>query len=214
MIDMKKIPRLLLLLFCSAFIGSSLFAQNLDFNLRYDIEMDRYEVYVRPDASDIDFQVNNARITVVTPALGNTSLMINDVLLDWASTSSVNAPAAAPDNDFFDVVVSSGEQINLVANQEALLFYFSLDGGCVDGVRLFENSTDPGPTESGMIGNDYSNSISAIGNEGPGEYYDANYDNNGTSCSVASLPVLGYKWKLLLGLLLIASSIFGYSRFR
>nr|WP_290934653.1 hypothetical protein [Haliscomenobacter sp.] len=66
-----------------------------------------------------------------------------------------------------------------------MIFHFTLPGGgCVDGIRLFNNGSDPNSAAPGMGAGDYSNTVS----DGTGtERYVNNFANNGTLCTEASI---------------------------
>ncbi len=155
-------------------------SQDIDLTIRYSAVNSRYEVYARPTFTQTNFTWGPSQITVVTPN------MVPDVQLTstnyaagaWGDNSTIYTPSAQPQNDFHGFE-SSGALVNLVANQEVLLFAFTLPTGCVPGVRLFNNGVDPNSSAPGMGGGDFWNTID---NGNITDVYNINYDNAGTVC--------------------------------
>ncbi len=163
------------------------YGQNqVDLTLRYNIAQSRYEVYAKPTFSQVDFLWGSSQISVVTPgSVANAAFVVASYDGGgWDDNSPVFAPTAAPSLDFHGIG-SSGKKITLVANQEKLLFSFSLPGGaCVNGLRLFVNGSDPASNAITMPG-DFANVIYAAGVSTT--YYRANYANTGTTCTACNL---------------------------
>ncbi|MCR9103259.1 MAG: thrombospondin type 3 repeat-containing protein [bacterium] len=175
----------LFILFLAFFgLGWGLNAQNIELNLRYNAIDDRYEVYARPDVGNPMYFWGNSQISIVAPAtVADAPFNVVSVLAgSWQDNTQINAPIADPASDFH-AVASFGAPVALSAGQEVLLFHFTLPGGaCVEGLRLFNNDTDPSSSDPGMAGADFRNSVFAIAMGVPGEYYVGNYDNAGTTC--------------------------------
>lgn len=183
---MKRLFTSLLLLIVSV----SAFAQNyIDLTLRYIIAQSRYEVYARPTFSQTDFLWGSSQISVVTPAsVQNAPFVVSSIEAGgWDDSSPLYAPAAAPSLDFHGIG-SPGKKITLIANQEKLLFTFTLPGGaCVPGLRLFVNGQDPASNPQTMPG-DFANVIYAAGAATTNQtYYRVNYANTGTTCTACNL---------------------------
>lgn len=163
------------------------YAQNqIDLTLRYNIAQSRYEVYARTTFSQTDFLWGSSQISVVTPAsVANAPFVISSSEAGgWDDVSPDYAPAAAPTLDFHGIG-SAGKKITFVANQEKLLFTFTLPGGaCVPGLRLFINGQDPASNPQTMPG-DFANVVYAAGVAT--SYYRANYANTGTTCTACNL---------------------------
>lgn len=163
------------------------FGQNqLDLTLRYNVAQSRYEVYTKANFSQTDFLWGSSQISIVAPAsLANAPFAVSSVDGGgWDDSSPVYAPTAAPSLDFHGIG-SAGKKITLVANQEKLLFTFTLPGGvCVNGLRLFVNGTDPASNPVTMPG-DFANVVYAAGVST--SYYHANYANTGTTCTACNL---------------------------
>ena len=177
--------KFLLLIF---FIISGIFlesqAQNIQLNLRYNNAESRYEVYALPDATNPAFFWGPSQISVVAPnSVTDFPFLVTSVTAGaWQDNSQIYMPTADPTSDFHGVG-SLGATIDFIANQEKLIFHFVLSGGgCVPGLRLFINGTDPGSSDPGMAGGDFSNTIFGVGNAGAQEYYVGNYNNTGTTC--------------------------------
>lgn len=183
---MKKI-----LLFSAFLVMQSLCAQQeLDFTIRYDDTNSRYEVYAKSNFTQNAFTWGPSQISIVVPAsFPDQSLMITAFAGgSWGDNSKVYAPSVTPSVDYHGIS-SNGQQTNLVANQELLVFSFvSPSGSCVDGLRLFVNGTDPNSSQPGMFGGDFRNSID---NGTITDIYNANYNNNGTACTLSNATVKG-----------------------
>jgi len=180
---MKKIlqPLIVLLMLC---LGNQLKAQDIDFTVRYNPTSGEYEVYALPDFSDPAYFVGGgSQISLVLPAsIADSPLSITTVNGGfWTDNSRVFAPAADPNHDFHGIA-SNGSSISLVAGEEMLMYTFTLPGGgCIGGIRLYENGSDPNSAAPGMGGGDFenyfANAFTFLDN------YNANYDNAGTTCN-------------------------------
>ena len=164
----------LVLLFTSHIQG-----QNIDFTLRFDEISGQYQVYGKPDFSDgLFFAAGGNQISLVVPsAVVDAPLNVQTVNGGiWVDNSQVYSPTPDPAHDFHGIA-SNGSIISLVANQEILLFTFTLSGNpCVSQIRLFENGTDPQSNESGMSGGDFNNYFANVFDFQ--DYYQANYGNS------------------------------------
>jgi hypothetical protein len=164
--------------------SSALFAQNLEFSIRYNLMESRYDVYALPDASNPSFFWGPSQISVVVPGtVEDIPFSVTSVTGGaWQDNSDVYAPAVTPSFDYHGVG-SLGASTPLQAGVELLIFHFTISGAnCVSGARLYINGSDPNSGADGMQGGDFANTIFGIGSSGGGEYYLGNYDNNGTNC--------------------------------
>ncbi len=155
--------------------------QSMEFTLKYNSGLNRYEVYCLPNFTQNNFTWGPSQISVVVPAsVANTPLPNLTPVAGggWNDNSLIYAPSIQPQNDFHGVG-SLGALTNLVANQELLIFHFTLPGGCVAGVRLFINGVDPDSSQPGMGFGDFGNSID---NGNITDIYASNYDNTGSNC--------------------------------
>ncbi|MCY7358856.1 MAG: hypothetical protein LH609_15635 [Rudanella sp.] len=164
-------------------------AQNqLDLTLRYNIAQSRYEVYARPNFSQVDYLWGSSQVSVVTPAsLANAAFAITSYEGGgWDDNSQLYGPSAASGSDFHGIG-SPGKKITLVSGQEKLLFSFTLPGGvCVNGLRLFVNGSDPGSNPTAMPG-DFTNVVYVAAVNNTTSVYRANYANTGTTCTACNL---------------------------
>ncbi|MBK9488883.1 MAG: cadherin domain-containing protein [Haliscomenobacter sp.] len=161
-------------------LGGVLFGQNLEFTLRYNIPLARYEVYARPSATNATFAWGPSQISIVAPAVvPDAAFTITSVSAGaWQDNSIIIAPTVTPAFDYHGVG-SLGAPTNLVMTVEKLIFHFTIAGGCYDGLRLFINGSDPNSAAPGMGGGDFSNTVS----DGLAqERYIGNYNNTGTTC--------------------------------
>ena len=149
-------------IFALLFNYQELNGQNIDFNLRYNETDDRYEVYALPDASNPTYFVGGgSQISLVLPAsIADFPLIITTVNGGiWTDNSRIFAPAVTPAVDYH-AIASSGSFITLTGGQELLLFTFQLTpSGCIEGPRIFENSSDPQSNAPGMAGGDFNNCL-------------------------------------------------------
>ena len=165
---------------------SSYAQNNIDLTLRYSIAQSRYEVYARPNFTQANFLWGSSQVSVVAPAsVADAAFTVIPVAAGaWSDTSPTYAPGAAPSFDFHGIG-SNGQATSLTANQELLLFTFTLPGNaCVAGLRLFVNGSDPASDPINMPG-DYTNVIYAGGSVS--NFYSMNYANTGTTCVVCNL---------------------------
>lgn len=176
--------------------GLSAFGQStqMDLSIKYDETLQRYEVYSRP-ATSSSFNLGPSQISIVFPEdmtdspitlASNNLTSVNGGT--WADNSQIYA-TNPPTNDFHGFG-SSGAPIVLTAGEELLMFHFTLPGGCVEGLRIFDSSIDPGSSAAGMEGSDFENSFADAFFI---EHYNTVYNNSGTSCTVpcnVTAPIL------------------------
>jgi hypothetical protein len=164
--------------------SSALFAQNLEFSIRYNLMESRYDVYALPEESNTSFFWGPSQISVVVPVtVADSPFSVTSITGGaWQDNSDVYSPAVTPGFDYHGIG-SLGASTPLQAGVELLIFHFTMPGAnCVPGVRLYINGSDPNSGADGMQGGDFSNTIFGVGSSGGGEYYVGNYDNNGTNC--------------------------------
>uniref|UniRef100_UPI0030EEC6CF Ig-like domain-containing protein n=1 Tax=uncultured Flavobacterium sp. TaxID=165435 RepID=UPI0030EEC6CF len=157
------------------------YSQDIDLTLKYNTTLNRYEVYARPDFTQNNFTWGPSQISVVVPASVANSPLQNLTSFNagnWGDNSIIYAPTPQPQSDFHGVD-SGGSLTNLVAGEELLIFSFTINGGCVPGLRLFNIGVDPDSSDPGMFGGDFRNSID---NGMLTDVYNANYNNSGTVC--------------------------------
>ncbi|MFC4739984.1 Ig-like domain-containing protein, partial [Flavobacterium ponti] len=157
------------------------YSQDIDLTLKYNVTLNRYEVFARPDFTQNNFTWGPSQISVVVPASVADAPLQNLTSYNagtWGDNSIIYAPTVQPQNDFHGVD-SGGALTNLVAGDELLIFSFTINGGCVPGLRLFNNGVDPDSSQPGMFGGDFSNTID---NGMLTDVYNLNYNNSGTVC--------------------------------
>jgi hypothetical protein len=180
---MKKI--ILTLVFSIS--GLLCFAQNdILLTVKWNATGNKYEVYAKPTFSASSFNLGSSQISIVVPnSVPDNSFTVTSVNGGvWADQSKVYAPIAQPASDFHGIS-TTGANLSFTNGVESILFTFTLPGGiCVDGVRVFNNGTDPSSTASGMNGGDFKNSLedgSRI------ERYSSNFNNTGTQCIICNI---------------------------
>ena len=147
----------ILLLAGMLFSAQYLYPQQIDLTLKYISAQDRYEVYARPDFSQNDFFLSGgSQISVLVPAsVTDGALSVTNAAGGpWSDNSQVYAPTADAEKDYHGIA-TNGSTLNLAAGNEILLFSFTLAQGCVNDVRLYNNTIDPGPSDASMSGADF-----------------------------------------------------------
>ncbi|PZR23313.1 MAG: hypothetical protein DI539_03410 [Flavobacterium psychrophilum] len=161
-----------------------LFSQQIDLTLKYVSATNVYEVYARPTFTQNNFFFGGgSQITVVLPAsVSNVGIGITSVNGGpWVDNSQVYAPGADAAHDFHGIA-TNGAMVNFTTGTELLLFRFAITEGCVTGARVFNNTTDPQSGAAGMNGADFRNYLSNVFDLQ--DYYGANYNNTGSTCSI------------------------------
>ncbi|MHA3786584.1 Ig-like domain-containing protein [Flavobacterium hauense] len=156
----------------------------IELTVRFNPTACRYEVYARPNFTATNYFIaSGSQVSVLLPAaLNDVALAITTVNGGlWTDSSTVYAPGAQPANDFH-AIATNGSGVNFQAGQELLLFTFVLPNGqcCAAGVRLFNNTSDPQSTATGMANGDFNNylaNVFVLNND-----YTGNYANTGTIC--------------------------------
>ena len=156
-------------------ISNVVFAQKgLELTVKHNVEIDRYEVYAKPNFTQRNYLLGPSQITLSLPAsLQDEKLRIQNVDGGtWEDNTDVYAPAAKHNTDFH-AVTSLGAKTDFIEGNETLLFYFSLPKTINPSVvSLFENGIDPNSAASGMKGGDFSNAMYDAYAE---EIYQSNY---------------------------------------
>jgi len=152
--------KFLLVVLCLAFGFFYSYAQNADFTLRYNSENSQYEVYVKADVDFPKFFVGGgSQISIVLPAeIENQRLLVETVEGGpWLDNSQLYAPDACKSCDFHGIA-SNGSLIDLIKDEEKLLFTFSVPSvEDQKSIRLFDNNQDPQSNDQGMAGGDFNN---------------------------------------------------------
>lgn len=122
----------------------------------------------------------NCQYTVVVPTGSTVSLAAKymplqsnqtytgTIPMEWQLGSLVVAPASKPECDFYSVVPTLAPTSfynNLSTNDTVPLFALAISPvtDCAKGIRIFDNSTDPGPLDAGMNGSNFSNGFTIGG---------------------------------------------------
>jgi len=151
----KNTITLLAILICT----TSLFAQNITYDLRWDSGNSLYELYVSRDltaAAPVTTGGTSA-VTIVFPTdgvSGTRSLAhSSESVSTYNPAGVIRSPGAASGNDYYVFNSTGGASYIgvLNANVEVLWMTFTPSDGN-SGARLFENDTDPNSTDTGMMG--------------------------------------------------------------
>jgi len=130
-----------------------------------------------------------SKFTVVVPAAISNSPFtvvksVNPPGLAWSQSNNIYEPAAAPASDFHAFTISGGGGNNAYQDfsvgSDILLFTFSVpDAGFEENVRCYINGSDPGSSEPGMAGLDFTQAFKTCQAGVPSgvDRYLANTDN-------------------------------------
>lgn len=185
---MKK---LFIIKFCLLLALNSYSEIQIHLTVRWNITLNRYEVFVKPNFTAEKFSIGPTQITIVVPSNApDGSFQITTTSIGFSDSSILISPISAPNSDFHGLS-SIGGKIDLFQNQEALLFSFIFsDNKCREGIRLFNNESDPDSEALGMEGADFKNSIYGFNLGELKEIYSSNFENLGTICSVCKDKVV------------------------
>lgn len=191
LLNMKAIFLLLITTMVFSFEASA--QSNIQLKVEWNIEKSRYEVFAVSQTAMSNLSLKDAQISVVVPwtAVNQKLLVTSQAGGTWSEALNLYSPGATPEKDYH-AIKTSGGTINLVANNELMLFSFKFSNGeCLAGVRLYNNGADPTAGAVGFGLNNFSNSILSSTNI---QMYQVNYSNSGTMCSecpvVFKLPQL------------------------
>jgi hypothetical protein len=188
MLRLVKIRTILMGLFVfMTLIGGNLNAQvsMVDFQTKYndvDCLWDFYIIIQEGTATTIPQRAQfNSQYSVVLPTgtvitgapinympLQNNQSYTGTVPLKWTLGTPVVNPPASPGNDFYGITptLSPASFYNNLGPGDTIRI-FSLDispiTACGDGIRLFDNDTDPSSSDPGMGGGDFSNGFTIGG---------------------------------------------------
>lgn len=152
---MKKTITLLAILICT----TSLFAQNITYDLRWNSTSSLYELYVTRDISAVAPVTTGgtSSVTVVFPTDGATGTRTlshtSESVSNYNAAGVIRSPGASPTNDYYVFNSTGGASYIGVLNAgvEVLWMTFSASDGNSEA-RLFENDVDPNSTGAGMMG--------------------------------------------------------------
>ena len=184
---MKKII-MLQIYFC---VLKSYSQNQLELTVRWNTAINSYQVFGKSNFSINGFNIGPTQITIVVPSgAPDNSFQITSTSIGFGDTSILTSPIAAPNSDFHGIT-SMGNKIDLIQNQEILLFSFRFsDNNCREGCRLFNNELDPDSNALGMNGLDFKNSIYGITIEKFEDIYSSNYGNLGTICNECKYDIV------------------------
>jgi hypothetical protein len=178
---------------------TSLFSQNITYDLRCSTDNSTYELYVSRDASAAApvTTAASSRITLVFPTDGGTRTInfTNESVSTYSELPKIINPNAT-NLDFFGFSASGGASLIGVLNADTptLWMTFTPSDGTSQNARLFVNGSDPAPADPGMSGVDLSNVFTTISIAGTIDEYDSNISNsvncNGLSLDEFSLSAL------------------------
>lgn len=154
---------------------------SLRLTIEWNSTSSRYEAFVLSPTTLNNFAIGKSQVSVVLPKAAPDSKLnvVSHAGGLWTDEKFIVSPEASSEKDFHGIV-SSGGVVNLKANQGLLLFSFTMvDGVCRDGVRLYNNGSDPSSNASGFNDLDFSNSLIGAANV---QLYQTNVSNSGTKC--------------------------------
>lgn len=169
--------------------------QQVGYGLKYNPETKLFDCYLKIEKGQalltrhrIQF---NAQLSIIVPTGSTLSLAQNHMpLVDninykgskpakWNISNSIKKPASMSNSDIFSIVPSltpTAFYNDLNEGDEVKLFSVSISPlpKCAEGVRLFDNESDPTSADSGMHGGDFRNGFTIGSAE---QKYAANYMN-------------------------------------
>jgi hypothetical protein len=195
---MKRIVTKLSLLFGIIIaVTTSSFAQQVSLSVRFNTASSEYEVYAKPNFNKALYPVGGgSQVSIVLPASApNSALNITnqsnnggpwlDATQEYANQNDPSLPPLTV--DLHSITTNGGYGTSAINNftsgQEQLLFKFSIGGVCYPGVRVFNNGVDP-QFDGANVNGDYNNAFYDLSTV-TDNYFD-NYNNAGTSCTVAA----------------------------
>lgn len=166
--------------------------QEIDYQIRYndqDCLWDFYIIIVEGNATTVPQRAQfNAQYSFVVPTgtvvgnpIGNLPIQNNQSYTgttptEWSYGAPAINPAASPGNDFYPVAPKLAPASffnNLTEGDTVKIFSvnMSIVPNCGEGVRIFDNATDPNSSAPGMGGGNFSNGYT-LGS--PTQLYDSN----------------------------------------
>ena len=196
---MIQIRSLLTFLFIA--FTTMLFSQisSVNYQLRFDTVNCRYDVYVMSNSGQAltanDRIQRNSQVTIITPYGINLTIdttfapyegniagdgSTTGTPINWSINTTDTLTWGGELNNYYGIAPSlspTGRYDNFLQGASVKIFSFSLDSiaNCTQGVRLFENGTDPSSTEFGT-GTDFNNGFTM----GPGVSVPQLYSANST----------------------------------
>lgn len=133
-------------------------AQNIDFTLEWNNSDSRYEVYLTRDIDAVTPFTNSgtSRIAVAFPTDPTLTVSHTNHTSDiYATPTRFTAPGGLPD-DYFGWAATGGNSLigTFTAGNRVLFMSFTTSQGCVDGMRMYVNGSDPDSSAPGMSGID------------------------------------------------------------
>ena len=168
----------LIILFCLISFSSFAQIQSVDYLMSYNPDNNQYEVYVEIVEGETTLPEHrnqyNSQVSIVVPT--GRSLTLNETFMPlqnnynytgtvpakWYITNQLNAPISDPTIDIYHTFLTlspSSFYNDLTAGDRVHLFNFTVGttGDFVEGVRFFDNDSDPSSLDPGMRGADFSN---------------------------------------------------------
>lgn len=187
---------LLLIFFCCFTSISYCQITSVDYLMKYNCESNQYDVSIvilEGSATSIPERVQlNSQISIVVPT-GESIVIMNKYMplqsnqqytgsapLNWTLSNPIFAPEGQPENDFYSIFpkLSPASFYNdLEEGDVVMLFSFTAGstGQYDEDVRFYKNGIDPGDSDPGMGGGDFSNGFT-IGS--PENIYNGNVEES------------------------------------
>ncbi len=174
---MKKTITLLAILVCT----TSLFAQNITYELRWNSGSSLYELYLQRDvtaAAPVTTGGTSA-VTIVFPTdgvAGTRSVShTSESVSSYNAAGVIRSPGSSSDNDYYVFNSTGGASYIgiLNADVEVLWMTFTASDGNSQA-RLFENDTDPNSTDTGMMGINARSEFNVISTSGANDEFSGN----------------------------------------
>lgn len=181
--------------FCCLFFTSDIGAQvtSVNYQIRYNAQECHWDAYIIVNAgsaiTDAQRIQANSQFTIIVPT--GDSLIIKQsyapfevnvpsgsgtVPAVWYKSTFLSSPAALPGSDFYSIVptLSPTPRYNtLTGGSVVKIFSFTVENNnkCGQGIRLYQNGSDPTSSDAGMLGLDFRNGFTIGSNQ---QRYNAN----------------------------------------
>jgi uncharacterized protein YjdB len=170
---------------CCFFLTQSLDAQvtSVNYQVKYDTSECRYDAYIiinsgsattvgqRTQASaQFSLVIPTGRTISIVESHNPLSALDNVTPINWGITTTVDAPTVDPGNKYVSITVplsptSRYNAADVQSGDTVKIFSFVVSDNlqCGEGIRIYENGSDPDSSEPGMGGSDFSNGFTMGG---------------------------------------------------
>ncbi len=188
---MRKTLTLLAILICT----TTLFAQNITYDLRWSAASSLYELYVTRDITAVTPVTTGATssVTIVFPTDGSGTRTVahtSESVSSYNAAGVIRNPGASTANDFYVFNSTGGSSYVgvLNANVEVLWMTFLPSDGN-SGARLFMNDSDPNSDADGMMSINARSEFNVITTAGVNDEFNMNVLNVEDSYRLSEISI-------------------------